>query len=312
MADIIKYDGDEPFIFISYSHKDNDIINSILERFNLHRCRFWYDDNIHLGVDWSEDIATHISNAECVLLFISKNSINSDYVKDELHVARTLKKTIIPVYLEDVTLPLGLELSLGRAQSIYLKKERDIKTAIKTLCNTIVNNLPENVIDSIAQPFFVDGDTTYYFEMEATYRAGENCNIIHNFKIYSHSETDDKKTVFYKFEHHGLPWLTDCDLADIHVYRPKYTNFTCIIVTLKMYFYAPYPLNISDYSLSMTFAIYFDKDGSHNTSLLNIASDYGQYLLDMFKNGIFETDYSGDRPIFNILKNIKDSFSKVI
>ena len=80
--------------------------------------------------------------------------------------------------VEDVTLPLGLELSLGRAQSIYLKKERDIKT----LCNTIVNNLPENVIDSIAQPFFVDGDTTYYFEMEATYRDGENCNIIHNFR----------------------------------------------------------------------------------------------------------------------------------
>lgn len=145
--------------------------------------------------------------------------------------------------------------------------------------------------------------------MEATYRDGENCNIIHNFKIYSHSETDDKKTVFYKFEHQGLPWLTDCDLADIHVYRPKYANFTCIIVTLKMYFYAPYPLYIPDYSLSMTFAIYFDKDGSHNTSLLNIASDY---YLNMFKNGIFETEDSNDCRIFDILKNIKDSFSKVI
>lgn len=307
MADIIKYDGNEPFVFISYSHKDNGIINEIFERFNLHRCRFWYDDNIHLGVDWSEDIATHINNAECVLLFISKNSINSDYVKDELHVARTLKKPIIPVYLEDVKLPLGLELSLGRAQSIYLKQERDIKK----LCNTIVNNLPEKVIDSIAQPFFVDGDTTYYFGKEATYRAGENCDIIHNFKIYSHSETDDKEIVFYKFEHQGVPWLTDCDLADIHVYRPKYASFTCILVTLKMYFYAPYPLDVPDYALSMTFAIYLDKEGLHSTSLLNIASDDWRYL-DMFKNGIFETDDSNDRPIFNILKNIKDSFSKVM
>ena len=66
-----------------------------------------------------------------------------------------------------------------------------------------------------------------------------------------------------------------------------------------MYFYAPYPLRVPDCSLSMTFAIYLDKEGSHNTSLLNIAGE--AWYLDMFKNGIFETDDSNDRPIFNIL-----------
>ena len=292
MENAIKYDGKEPFVFISYSHKDHETANQIFKRLNLHRCRFWYDADIHLGEDWSEDIATHIKDAACVLLFISKNSIGSDYVKDEIHVARTLKKSIIPVYIEEIELPLGLELTLGRTQGIHLEGYN-----YDALCNKIVRNLPESVIDRVAQPFFIDGDTVYYFCTEEIYSSYVDESVIRNFKVYSRSTADDSIKIFYEYDHDRFPMFTGCELADVHVYKPKYVDYTCMILTLSLYFYAPYPSYVTDLYATMTFAIYIDEKGAHKNALLNLST-----------NADLNPEDYNDRPALAIMQKIRDSF----
>lgn len=51
------YEGKEPYIFISYSHKESDIIIPIIERLQADGYRVWYDDGIIPGTEWPETIA---------------------------------------------------------------------------------------------------------------------------------------------------------------------------------------------------------------------------------------------------------------
>ena len=43
------YEGKEPYIFISYAHKDSDRVFPILEELDRRGYRVWYDDGIAPG-----------------------------------------------------------------------------------------------------------------------------------------------------------------------------------------------------------------------------------------------------------------------
>ena len=51
------YEGQEPFIFISYAHKNSDQVMPILEKLDEAGYRVWYDDGIAPGSEWPEYIA---------------------------------------------------------------------------------------------------------------------------------------------------------------------------------------------------------------------------------------------------------------
>ena len=42
---ILSYDGEEPYIFVSYSHADQKKVFEILSRVEREKFRFWYDDS---------------------------------------------------------------------------------------------------------------------------------------------------------------------------------------------------------------------------------------------------------------------------
>ena len=37
------YAGDKPYVFISYAHKDIDVVKPVLKRIEKDGIRFWYD-----------------------------------------------------------------------------------------------------------------------------------------------------------------------------------------------------------------------------------------------------------------------------
>lgn len=119
MSTMIPYDGDKPFIFISYSHRDNEQVWSIIDRMMKDGYRVWYDDGINPGTEWDEFIATKISSCKYFVAFISENYINSDNCKDELNYARDTVENRLLIYLEEVNLPKGMEMRLGRIQAIH-------------------------------------------------------------------------------------------------------------------------------------------------------------------------------------------------
>ena len=115
------YSGSEPYIFISYSHRDSEIVYPAIEHLTASYFRIWYDDGIEPGKIWTEVLETKIREAFCLIVFISGTSVNSKHVMSELNFARTYDKQIFPIYLESkIELPNSIKDFISGFQSISI------------------------------------------------------------------------------------------------------------------------------------------------------------------------------------------------
>lgn len=119
MSKPIPYKGSEPYIFISYAHRDSDRVWPIIEQLQRDGYRVWYDEGIDPGTEWDEFIAAHVENCGYFLAFLSPHYMASDNCKDELNFARDEDKNRLLIYLEEVKLPAGMRMRLGRLQAIF-------------------------------------------------------------------------------------------------------------------------------------------------------------------------------------------------
>lgn len=119
----VIYEGNEPYIFISYSHKDQKALASVKSVLIENNIRFWYDDGLHSGNDWNMVIAKHLNNATACLLLLSSNSAESEYVKNELIFAENHKIPIHPLLVQSFVFPLDIEMILGRKQIIEMTED---------------------------------------------------------------------------------------------------------------------------------------------------------------------------------------------
>ncbi len=122
MANPSAYNGNEPYIFISYAHKDSDKVLPIIRELQSRGYRVWYDAGIEAGTEWPEYIAARLMNSRCVITFISKAAINSSHCRQEITFAVSKKKEMLTVYLDDTPLPPGLELQLGINQAMFYNR----------------------------------------------------------------------------------------------------------------------------------------------------------------------------------------------
>ena len=118
----IPYEGTEPFIFFSYSHINIEEVQAIIQRLQSDGYRVWYDEGIHPGVEWDDSIAENIGKCSLFLALISEEYLESTNCRDELYYARTKERNRVLIYLTDVKLPAGMELRLGRLQSVFKYK----------------------------------------------------------------------------------------------------------------------------------------------------------------------------------------------
>lgn len=116
---LVAYEGEQPYIFVSYSHRNSRYIHGVIEFLQNAGYRVWFDGGIEAGSEWPEYIASHLEGCSCVLTFMSNAFVASDNCKRELHFAQDLKKPLLNVYIEDVNLPAGLRMQLGLCQAMY-------------------------------------------------------------------------------------------------------------------------------------------------------------------------------------------------
>ena len=57
------YKGDEPYIFVSYSHKDAPAVFPELTRLRGEGFNIWFDEGIEAGTEWREEIGKAILSA---------------------------------------------------------------------------------------------------------------------------------------------------------------------------------------------------------------------------------------------------------
>ena len=101
MAELIRaYEGNKPYIFVSYSHKDSNIVLSYIKKLYELKYRVWYDEGIAPGSEWPKNIEDHLKGCECVLIFVSKDSLASINCENEVKSALELGKEIIEVSLD--------------------------------------------------------------------------------------------------------------------------------------------------------------------------------------------------------------------
>ena len=115
----VAYKGDQPYIFISYAHKDSEIVLPIISRLQEDGYRVWYE-GIVPGSNWDEYISMHLDGSCNVLSFISKAYVKSQNCRDELALTRKKGKPINIVYIDDVQLSPGLRMRYGRIQALFL------------------------------------------------------------------------------------------------------------------------------------------------------------------------------------------------
>ena len=112
------YEGKDPYIFVSYAHKDHEAVYAVLGELQRLGYRFWYDEGIEPGSDWPENIARHLDAAAMVIAFITPASMRSETCCQEISFSLTRSKPLLSIMLEPTNLPLGMEMQLSTKQMI--------------------------------------------------------------------------------------------------------------------------------------------------------------------------------------------------
>ena len=122
---LAPYQGDEPYLFLSYSHKDSEKVSMIIRELNKNGFRVWYDEGIVPGVDWDDNVAQALVDSSYFIALISPNYTESENCRDELNYARELKKQRLLVYLEETELPPGIAMRVNQLLALHMDKYAD-------------------------------------------------------------------------------------------------------------------------------------------------------------------------------------------
>ena len=133
------YDGLEPYIFISYSHRDSKKMAEVCRVLAKSGCRFWYDNGLHSGDDWNYVIAEHLQKSSLCLLLLSREAANSIYVKNEIIFAQNHRIPLNVLSLEKFELPIDVEIMISGIHRDEMNGEYEPK---------LLESLPGEVFDS--------------------------------------------------------------------------------------------------------------------------------------------------------------------
>ena len=130
------YEGEEPYIFVSYSHIDEETVLPAIEI--MQRCGFrvWYDRGIKGGEVWSDNIAIHVRKCEVFVAFVSDNWAKSQHCLDEFARAKEFQRSSLLVYIEKaVCLPEGVDMQSSRYQRIYYNDPASKQIFAERICS---------------------------------------------------------------------------------------------------------------------------------------------------------------------------------
>jgi S-DNA-T family DNA segregation ATPase FtsK/SpoIIIE len=106
----------------------------IIEGLTNANYRVWYDEGIEAGSEWPENVASHITKSEVVLILLSNHALDSQNCIREIHFSIKKRKKILVVYLEELELSDGMDMQLSPLQAMFLYKFKTLNAFIEKLC----------------------------------------------------------------------------------------------------------------------------------------------------------------------------------
>src|SRR5262245_26006322 len=99
-------------IFISYARKDRARVRPLADALSAQGWSVWWDRQIPAGRTFDQVIAEALGSARCVVVVWSKESVASNWVREEAEEGRR-REILIPVLFDNARPPLGF----GRIQA---------------------------------------------------------------------------------------------------------------------------------------------------------------------------------------------------
>jgi len=128
------YTGNEPYLFVSYSHRDTAVVYPILDALYDKKYRIWYDESCETGNDFRDELRHRIENCEAVILFVSEASMLSPFCGMEIIVARENQKRLYPIYIDNAEVPPSFQILLANTHhSTSDNMDKLIKSMIRDL-----------------------------------------------------------------------------------------------------------------------------------------------------------------------------------
>ena len=147
-------------IFISYRHvnPDEDLAKFLVDFLEQRGHRVFIDNQMLIGIDWVKDIESHIKAAEAFLVLLSKDSIRSDMVRQEVKLAHEMIRQkpgykILPVRIDyNGALPYDLASYLDRYQYALWQPATEYETIVQQITLSLESgeNLPFQQHTSVA------------------------------------------------------------------------------------------------------------------------------------------------------------------
>ena len=145
------YHGDDPYIFVSYSHEDDAVVFQEIRWLQDHGIKIWYDEGISPGSEWTDALAQAIKGCSQVLYFITPQSVASENCRRELNFALAENRPVLSAHLQETSVPDGIRLSLDNRQAI-LKHKLGVEAYRKALLEAVSARPPKELLQFASGP----------------------------------------------------------------------------------------------------------------------------------------------------------------
>ena len=103
------YYGEKKYMFVSYAHKDSEIVFPVLEMLHKKGVRLWYDEGLQAGQDWFKFMEQKILGCAGFLVFLGNFFFASPHAMKELEFAHDEKKGVIGISIDKTETPTRLD-----------------------------------------------------------------------------------------------------------------------------------------------------------------------------------------------------------
>lgn len=139
--------GDNNYVFISYSRKNEDVVKKIVDELESAGQNVFIDyRDIPPGTVFANEIVNAIEKATCCVLMLSHESNNSNMVLNEVNSAVNHDKMIIPLKLNSAVTPSkAMEFYIGKSNWVdYVDK--DSLSKLLTIINSLASEQQKDAI----------------------------------------------------------------------------------------------------------------------------------------------------------------------
>ncbi|MCA0132377.1 toll/interleukin-1 receptor domain-containing protein [Winogradskyella alexanderae] len=136
-------------IFISYSRDNTDFVMNLAKTLRNAGADIWLDQlDIKVGENWDIAVQNAMQESENFMIILSKSSVNSNNVMDEVGYALSANKKVVPVLMEECEIPFRLQ--RRQFADFTGDKEKGMKGLVTALgleykvAKNLVADTPEN------------------------------------------------------------------------------------------------------------------------------------------------------------------------